>query len=551
MSADRSIAELLASLCDETISPEEARRLDHLICTEPAVRRAYLEYIDLHARLSYRFHQPPETPSVEVVREQEVAERDEGLRSAADSESPPPVIVLDSSPARRGASFGLQAPVGSFLFSYTAAAVILGIALVIGWAWRISRIEQPSSPVLPQLAGSGEPKPEAPGVGRITGLADCRWTNSEFQVVAGDGVRLGQEYRLAAGYLEITYDSGAKVILQGPAKYVVESKDSGFLEIGRLTARVESRESKVESRGVRGERTANPSPSQLGIEPIASLAPRPSGLFTVRTPTAVVTDLGTEFGVEVSESGVTSSHVFLGKVEVLPITVPLDKRRPVVLGAGQFARIDTGGIALQRPKAIAERENNPALQFLRQMPHSQTPGTIDLLDIVSGGDGTGRAPGPGIDPSADAKDVVHYSDDRVGGRPYRGALRLNSGNSETFDIQAIRAVHPALAGPLQFRAVVAADSGLADVWVFVDGRPKDRRAALRPEDGPVTVAVNLPADARFLTLACTETDPKAGGKSRLVIGDPVLRPASPQGGPPEAGSAKQGARVKDDRGGIP
>ena len=42
--------------------------------------------------------------------------------------------------------------------------------------------------------------------------------------------------------MEITYDTGAKVILQGPVTYVVESKDGGFLSLGKLTARVEKRE---------------------------------------------------------------------------------------------------------------------------------------------------------------------------------------------------------------------------------------------------------------------------------------------------------------------
>ena len=41
-------------------------------------------------------------------------------------------------------------------------------------------------------------------------------------------------------------------------------------------------------------------------------------LFAVRTPTATVTDLGTEFGVEVGKSGVTVAHVFRGMVKVQP-----------------------------------------------------------------------------------------------------------------------------------------------------------------------------------------------------------------------------------------
>jgi hypothetical protein len=51
----------------------------------------------------------------------------------------------------------------------------------------------------------------------------------------------------------------------------------------------------------------------------------PSPLFSVRTPTAVVTDLGTEFGVEVGRQGDMLSHVFRGKVKVQPT----DGNRPV------------------------------------------------------------------------------------------------------------------------------------------------------------------------------------------------------------------------------
>ena len=82
---------------------------------------------------------------------------------------------------------------------------------------------------------------------------------------------------------------GAKVILQGPCTYEVESARGGFLSLGKLTA-----QGGEEGQGVGSRR--NPK----------SLIPHPTihyPLFSVRTPTAVVTDLGTEFGVEVDEAG--------------------------------------------------------------------------------------------------------------------------------------------------------------------------------------------------------------------------------------------------------
>ena len=49
--------------------------------------------------------------------------------------------------------------------------------------------------------------------------------------------------------MEITYQTGAKVILQGPCTYEVDSARGGFLSLGKLTARVEMKKGS----GVRGQ----------------------------------------------------------------------------------------------------------------------------------------------------------------------------------------------------------------------------------------------------------------------------------------------------------
>jgi hypothetical protein len=53
-------------------------------------------------------------------------------------------------------------------------------------------------------------------------------------------VSLGDKFALASGLMEITYDTGARVILQGPVTYEVESATGGYLSLGKLTARVEN-----------------------------------------------------------------------------------------------------------------------------------------------------------------------------------------------------------------------------------------------------------------------------------------------------------------------
>ena len=53
-------------------------------------------------------------------------------------------------------------------------------------------------------------------------------------------VPLGRKYELASGLMEITYDTGAKVILQGPVTYEVESH-GGYLSVGKLTGELEKK----------------------------------------------------------------------------------------------------------------------------------------------------------------------------------------------------------------------------------------------------------------------------------------------------------------------
>ena len=79
-----------------------------------------------------------------------------------------------------------------------------------------------------------------PLVARITGMVDCQWADPHTAPVGFDRVSLGRKYALASGLMEITYDTGAKVILQGPCTYEVESTTGGYLSLGKLTARVDA-----------------------------------------------------------------------------------------------------------------------------------------------------------------------------------------------------------------------------------------------------------------------------------------------------------------------
>ena len=101
--------------------------------------------------------------------------------------------------------------------------------------------------------------------------------------------------------------------------YEVESKNGGFMLIGKLTG-------KVTTEAARG--------------------------LTIRTPTATVTDLGTEFGVETDAEGNSFCTVFVGSVEIQSTAAKgkntknaKNAQERLQLRANESARITTSGTA--------------------------------------------------------------------------------------------------------------------------------------------------------------------------------------------------------------
>jgi hypothetical protein len=344
---ERSLDELLASLCDETISAEEMRRLDRLICTDAAARRLYMEYLDLHARLSYRFHQSAESAfplaceSEGIAAPEELSVAGASLPLVVETPSAVPIstFAVQDFPSLSSPVSPFLSPWGSFAISYSLAAVIVGLGLLMGWVCQVSSTQQ----IVQNNPRRGmTPAPLVPDlvfVGRVTGMVDCHWADSRTGTVTYAYVPKGRKYALASGLMEITYDTGAKVILQGPCTYVVESERGGFLSGGKVTALVEKKKDK----------RREPKDSMLHAQPsaVAKSIPPSVPLFAVRTPTASVADFGTEFGVSVDERGMTGSHVFHGKV-VLTALDRGEKQNPgIILAANESARIE------RRPGSLA------------------------------------------------------------------------------------------------------------------------------------------------------------------------------------------------------
>ena len=236
-----------------------------------------------------------------------------------------------------------------------------------------------------------KPRPRLPGsVACVMSLHDVARSETATDSVAAVQPDIclslfpGQRLSLGRGLVELAFDSGARLILEGPVAVDIVSAAAVRLDRGRLTATVTT---------VPGQTTS----------------PR----FTVETPTATVTDIGTSFGVAVSEAGLTDVSVFDGLVDLLPrLSVAADPAvaaNPIRLAAGESA-------ALTAPGKVFRRLSSSPIEFRRSMPKGSPS----------------APPGPAPVPWEDERAVAIYRDAFKGSGQLAGSSP--SGGSGTGDV---------------------------------------------------------------------------------------------------------------------
>ncbi len=390
---------LIEAACLGTISDRQTAELQDALRGNAELQRLYLEYCRMHAELRYLCRAGA---SNDAAMAKIAAGMDELIPRPSDS---PPMPHFDPlGGAYRSATAYLSEH--HVVFSYLVAAACFLFAALVGSVVYVSHKSYDRITQTAPSTGIPAENDEIQFVGQITGMKDCRWADLKTAAYNGAFVPLGRSYALASGLMEITYRSGARVILEGPCHYQVESEVGGYLALGKLTALVEKRS---EVRGRRSE-VGGLAASAASAKPPAANPKAPSlqiPKFSVCTPTAIVTDLGTEFGVEVNQKGNTVSYVYRGKVElraangkrtgVAPTKTEEDQM--VRLGAGESARVeregDSGDLRL-----TFDKSGSRIPKFVRRI--YVPPKFLDLLDIVAGGNGTGNHREGGVDPVSGA-----------------------------------------------------------------------------------------------------------------------------------------------------
>jgi hypothetical protein len=420
---------LLARMLSGESGAEDDARLNRLLQDDPALRTLYRKYMTLDAMLRWEFSPPildiggasGRRPDASGQWPVVSGQRGESLESRVESWTDIPEIPVINLQIAKSQNlpiprFPLPSPLSSlpsaWAFSYSVATVLLAVFLLGAWSYTIihpaaDSLAVKSSRNATLSRGTEKAPAEFTFVGRVSGMVDCHWAEEATASYPGAGVALNRRYALRSGLMEITYDSGAKVILQGPCEYTVESPRGGFLKVGKLVARMDSAKPQAANPEFPNSRTPNPKfPTPH--------APRPTPLFAVRTPTALVEDLGTEFGVEVNDRGSTTSHVFQGQV-LMRATAGGSSDAEVILGANEAASVQEDD-ANHVLKLLKHDASDAARRYVCRLP--QPPRPIDLLDIVAGGDGTGSQRECGIDPTTGQIDRLFVAKYRDGDRQF-------------------------------------------------------------------------------------------------------------------------------------
>ena len=404
---DRDLDRLIDRMCDQVATADDLAALGCRLTEDTSAQDRYLASLRFHAALAWQM-----SPGVPFSAEE--LERHAGGTAPVGRSRAAALAV-----GRLATSVNAEPFVGSFLFSYMVASVVLCAMLLGAWAYKVTVRRPISSSDVASSPATADDLPTPRFVGNITGMSDCRWTDPNDAPFAGTAVALGRRFSLSSGLLEITYNSGARVILAGPCSFEVDSETGGYLAIGKLTARIntESKELKTEGGKQATETKSNATSSNPNPQP-------PASLFSIRTPTAIVTDLGTEFGVEVDKRGRTTTQVFVGSVRLASVAADGAVRAEQILSAGQVGTASAvGEMAVSAPA-------DGATAFTRMLPLSREAHKAEADAYAKLVMSLGPVAYYRMERPNDKKDILTVFDSAPGGRHGKLSVVGRAGGSE-------------------------------------------------------------------------------------------------------------------------
>ncbi|MEL6897253.1 MAG: hypothetical protein AAFP90_14205, partial [Planctomycetota bacterium] len=319
--ANAELAELLNALVNECIDETQSERLDAMLLSDADARQYYYKYVDCHLALgafaSRRLGQ-------DLASLESKGAELSGDESAAPMDSTTP-LVSPASPASNCVKLGSFA----LTISVTACVTLLVYRMFVPPADRTVSPSDRRGAALAKENGSNSNASSLNYQATLLCSYECQWGGDSRPRF--DGQRLvSRRLILESGLAEFGFDSGVRIVLQGPAELTIESQDSATLQRGKVV--------------LHGDQTDNE--------------------FALKTPNSVLFDVGTVYGASVNDAGVTELHVFSGMVRVESPGAGNSSDPLQMVNSGQARRIQG-----TRSESIAVSQE----QFVRRLPKSLFP----------------------------------------------------------------------------------------------------------------------------------------------------------------------------------
>jgi Concanavalin A-like lectin/glucanases superfamily/FecR protein len=308
------IETLLSAMVDGQLQPEQRDRLSDLLRGNTAAQTFYRDYLATHIALEFRYGSPATPPLfVEDSLDDSPlhdAEQSGGSRYPFSNAMILPSLQEIEAEAGEPIDHPISLPPPVFSNRYQQNADTPKPRRWSPKAWAIAA----SVAIIVTVAVAFLTIPPKPIVATVSAQVDAKW--SADSLPKGE-LRSGQHLVLTDGYAELLFVSGAKVVVQAPAEFTLQSRTSLLLSSGKLAATV------------------------VG------------GGFIVKTPSAAVTDLGTQFGVSIAADRTTRVEVFKGSVQA----ALLNNAAPVqtTLVSGQAADVLTNQVHIDPTGAQPQR----------------------------------------------------------------------------------------------------------------------------------------------------------------------------------------------------
>lgn len=314
METFQRLSELIIFSLEETITEEQVAELNAYIEVNPEARRFYMDFIDVHANICQTVDLfeliCPSSESEGILHEvvkkdltlfairHDLIEADavrEKARSTAEKAFEKFMVERQRNQTDDLEKLRPKTSIPERTFSF-----LLKIAAILMFALALIYMDF--------LLKRKRPLPQA--VAMLEESIHAKWADMETPFEEGNWLYTGDEpMRLQEGLVKVKFDHGAEVILEAPCEFNFLSADKMKLDLGRLCAKV----------------------SQKGHG------------FTVAAPGCSIIDLGTEFGVIVTNEGLSEAHVLDGQVELWEERPSGRGKTPYRLHKGQMGSFNRQG----------------------------------------------------------------------------------------------------------------------------------------------------------------------------------------------------------------